>query len=178
MLDTLRRAVGGEAALEALDAHPLPDEPFAWDGVPPDVHDRVDEVLTLLDRCCAELLDGQYRTACRRLLADAAAGNPELFRRRSRPATAAAAICWIVGKVNSLFDEAPVTPKMQVKQLAAHFGTTGTAAAQRGNAVLRAIGAEPARHGWLELGTPRYLTGQRRAYILAERDRYRAIADR
>ena len=74
MLDSLRRVVGGAAALDALDAEPLPDEPFAWEPVPPDVHDRVGEVLDLVERCCTELLDEQYRTACRRLLADVGRG--------------------------------------------------------------------------------------------------------
>ena len=124
MLDTLREAVGGEKALDALDAEPLPDEPFAWDAVPPDVHDRVGEVLDLVERCCAELLDAEYRTACRRLLADVAAGDPEIFRRRGRGETAAA-VCWIVGKANALFDPTAPGPTMQVKQLMEYFGVAG-----------------------------------------------------
>ena len=177
MLDSLRRAVGGEAALDGLDADPLPDEPFAWDAVPPDVHDRVGEVLGLVERCCTELLDGQYRTVCRRLLADAAAGDPDIFRRRGRAATAAAAICWIAGKANSLFDREPVSPKLLVKQLAEHFGVTGSSVSQRSEPLLRAIGADPRQYGGMDLGTPRYLTGPRRARILGHRDRYRAMAD-
>ncbi|MGH4021566.1 MAG: hypothetical protein ACRDT0_20495 [Pseudonocardiaceae bacterium] len=42
MLETLRRAVGGEDTLERLDVTALPDEPFAWDAIPADVHDRSD----------------------------------------------------------------------------------------------------------------------------------------
>lgn len=177
MLDNLRRAVGGETALDELDADPLPDEPFDWDTVPPDIRDRVGEVLVLVERCCTDLLDDQYRTACRRLLADASAGDPEIFRRRSRAETAAAAICWIAGKANSLFDREPVSPKLQVKQLCEHFGLGGSTVSQRSGPLLRAIGVEPSLEGGLDLGTPRYLTGQRRATILAHRDRYRAMAD-
>jgi hypothetical protein len=177
MLDTLRRAVGGEPALDALDAEPLPDEPFAWHAVPADVHDRVGDVLELIDRCCAELLDDEYRTVCRRLLADAAAGDPQIFRRRGKAATAAAAICWVAGKANSLFDHEPVTPKMLVKDLTGHFGTAGTSVSQRSEPLLRAIGINPHQFGRMDLGSPRYLTGQRRARILAHRDRYRAMKD-
>jgi hypothetical protein len=177
MLESLRRAVGDEAALDALDAEPLPDEPFAWHAVPADVHDRVGEVLALIDRCCAELLDGEYRTACRRLLADAAAGDPEIFRRRGKAASAAAAICWIAGQANSLFDREPVTPKMRVKDLTGHFGTAGTSASQRSGPLLRAIGIKPNHYGRMDLGSPRYLTGQRRACIIAHRDRYRAMKE-
>jgi len=178
MLDSLRRMVGGAAALDALDADPLPDEPFAWEAVPADVHDRVGEVLDLVERCCTELLDEQYRTACRRLLADVTAGDPEIFRRRGRANTAAAATCWIVGKANSLFDNVRIEPKLQVKQLVEYFGLPGSTVSQRSGPLLRAIGIDPhEQYGRMDLGTPRYLTRQRRAQIMADRDRYRAMAD-
>ena len=122
MLEALRDAVGGEDILDKLDTEPLPDEPFAWDAVAPDVHARVGEVLDLVERCCAELLDGEYRTACRRLLADVAAGDPEIFRRRGRAEMTAASVCWIAGKANALFDPTAPGPTLQVKQLMAHFG--------------------------------------------------------
>jgi hypothetical protein len=176
MLDTLREAVGGEKALDALDAEPLPDEPFAWDAVPPDVHGRVGQVLDLVERCCAELLDAEYRTACRRLLSDAAAGDPAIFRRRGKAEMTAAAVCWIVGKANTLFDPTAPGVTMQVKQLMAHFGVTS--ASQRSGPLLRAVGVEPDnRYVVMNLGTSRYLTGERRAQIVEDRERFRAMAD-
>jgi len=175
-LDGLREAAGGEKALDELDAGPLPEEPFAWDGVPADVHARVGEVLDLVERCCAELLDDEYRTACRRLLADVAGGDPEIFRRRGKAEMTAAAVCWIAGKANALFDPTAPGPTMQVKQLMAHFGVTS--ASQRSGMLLRAVGVEPDnRYVVMNLGTPRYLTGARRAQILEDRDRFRAMAD-
>ena len=69
MLDSLAEIVGGEAALSTLDTTPLPAEEFDGSGIPPDVRDRVGEVLERVDACCAELLDLEYRTAARRLLA-------------------------------------------------------------------------------------------------------------
>jgi uncharacterized protein DUF6398 len=175
MLDMLREAVGGETALDAVDAEPLPDEPFAWDAVPPDVHGRVGQVLDLVDRCCAELLDAEYRTACRRLLSDAAAGDPAIFQRRGKAEMTAAAVCWIVGKANALFDPSAAGVTMQVKQLMAHFGVTS--ASQHSGLLLRAIGVEPDnRYVVMNLGTPRYLTGARRAQILDDRERFRAMA--
>ncbi|WP_214371064.1 hypothetical protein [Pseudonocardia sp. H11422] len=95
--------------------------------------------LELVEGCCAELLDEQYRTARRRLLSDAAAGDPGI-------------------------------------------GLGGTSVSQRSEPLLRAIGADPRQYGRMDLGTPRYLTGPRRARILAhrdrdrDRDRYRAMA--
>ncbi|MGH3865200.1 MAG: DUF6398 domain-containing protein [Pseudonocardiaceae bacterium] len=174
MLDTLRRAVGGEDALDKLEAAPLPDEPFAWDPIPADVHERVNEVLRLLDRCCDELLDVEYRTACRRYLSRAAAADPEIFRRRSRAETAAAAICWSIGKANDLFGG-----RILVKDLMAHFGISQGSVSQRSEPLLRAIGVDPHHnhYGEMILGSPDYLTSTRRKQILTSRDYYRSMRD-
>lgn len=175
MLDTLRRAVGTEEALDRLDAAPLPDEPFDWGPIPPDVHDRVAEVLTLVDRCCDELLDVECRTACRRLLARAAAGDSEIFRRRGRASTAAAAVCWIIGKANQLFGRGGIA----VKDLASHLGIGQSSVAQRSKPLLQAVGVNPHqdRYGAMDLGSPDYLTSSRREQIIADRDRYRGMAN-
>src|SRR6478736_3940510 len=73
--------VGGDDVLEALDDSPLPDEPFDWTGIAEDIAPRVREVLEMVDRCCHDLLGVEYRTACRRVLARAAVGDPKAFRR-------------------------------------------------------------------------------------------------
>jgi hypothetical protein len=174
MLDTLRGAVGGEKALDSLDAEPLPDEPFAWETVPTDVHEKVGQVLDLVERCCAELFDDECRTACRRLLADVAANDPAIFRRRGRPEILAATVCWIIGIANGAFG-----PSLLVRDLMKHFGLKGATPSQRSEALLRAIGvsSRSAYGGGLNLGTPRYLTGRRRAEIIEQRDRYRSWAD-
>ncbi len=174
MLDTLRRAVGGEDALNKLDATPLPDEPFATDAIPADVHDRVAEVLALVDRFCDEFLDTEYRTACRRFLARAAAGDPEIFRRRSKPATAAAAVCWVIGKANMLFDPDIGGRKMLVKDLAEYFGVGQSGISQRSVPLLRAIGVSP-QYNTVDLGSTEYLTSARRARIIERRDFYQAM---
>jgi hypothetical protein len=171
MLDSLRRAVGGDDALDRLDAAPLPDEAFGWEDIPPDVHDRVAEVLTLVDRCCDELLDVEYRTACRRLLARAAAGDADIFRRRGRAETAAAAVCWIIGKANDLFSSGAIL----VKDLTSHFGIQQGSVSQRSEPLLRAVGVDPRQYGAMDLGSPDYLTSSCRERILARREHYRAM---
>lgn len=173
MLDTLRRAVGGDDALDRLDARPLPDEPFAWEPIPADIHERVAEVLTLVDRCCDELLDVECRTACRRFLARAAAGDPQIFRRHGRAETAAAAVCWIIGKANDLFGGGGLL----VKDLVGHFGIQQGAVSQRSGPLLRAVGVDPQQYGAMNLRSPEYLTSSRRETILARRDHYRAMDD-
>ncbi len=175
-LESLARTVGGEQALSDLDMTPLPVEDFAWDTVPPDVHDRVREVLELVDDCCAALLDKECRTACHRLLSRAAAADPDIFRRRGRADTAAAAVCWVIGKANALFDPRSV-PHLQVKTLGAHFGLAQSTFSQRSAPFLRAVGVNPdEQYGRLDLGSPDYLTSARRARLIADRDRCRALA--
>ena len=176
MLDTLRGAVGGEDALDRLDATPLPDEPFGWDAIPADIRDRVGEVLALVDRCCDELLDTECRTACRRFLAGAAAGDPEIFRRRGRAATAAAATCWVIGKANALFDADVGRGSPRVKDLVGHFDVSQGSVSQRSGPLLRAIGVNPKQYGAMNLGSPDYLTSTRRTQIISLRRHYRAMA--
>ena len=171
MLDTLRRAVGGERALDRLDAESLPDEPFSWDKIPADIHTAVAEVLALCDRCCDEMLDIEFRTACRRVLARVASRGPDVFRRRVKAETSAAAVCWIVGKANDLFS--PSGRGMLVRDLMGHFGLAS--ASQRAKALLRAGGFPTDHYAGIDLGSPEFLVSNRRRRILQQRDRYRAL---
>jgi len=175
MLDTLRRAVGGEAPLAALDDRPLPEEEFCWDGVPGDVHELVGQVVALCDRCCEEKLDGEYRTACRRFLSRVASGDPGVFRRRGRADTAAAAVCWIVGKANDLFS--PAGAGMRVKDLMAHFGLQQGSVSQRATTLLRAGGFSTDHYRGVDLGSPELLVSSCRRSILERRDRYQSMLE-
>jgi len=148
---------------------PLPDEPLDWTGIPDDIRDRVTEVLALCDRCCDELLDAEYRTATRRVLARIARQGPDAFRRKGRPDTAAAAICWAVGRVNDLFS--PRGGEMTQKDLLAHFGIQQGSVSQRAGTLL-AAGDFPRHTGDLTLGSPDYLISTRRRHIIETRDRY------
>jgi Domain of unknown function (DUF6398) len=171
ILDQLREATGGEDALRTLDDEPLPDEPFDWTGIPDDVHDKVAEILAMCDRCCDDVLGVEYRTACRRLLARAAAGDPAVFRRRASSATAAAAVCWTVGKDNDLF--LPWGAGMQVKDLLAHFGIKQRGVSQRAETLMKAAGFDPYARRWdLRLGCPELLVSKRRRRIIELRDKH------
>lgn len=170
----LNRAVGDEAALSRLDDQPLPDEAFDWTGVSDDIHDRVAEVLDLTDRCCNELLDTEYRTAIRRLLARVATGDPQVFRRKGRADTAAAALCWAVGKANSLFGPALFGSwgggVMSVQEMMAHFGLTGSVS-QRAHTLLKAAGiVNDSPYGEVMLGSPDLLVSTRRQELIEARD--------
>ncbi|MEA2685720.1 MAG: hypothetical protein QOE93_915 [Actinomycetota bacterium] len=173
MLDSLRSAVGGEDALIALDAEPLPDEAFAWDGIPADVHERVTEVLGLVDRCCESMLDVECRTACRRFLARAASGDPGVFRRKARSDTTAAAVVWIVGKANDLFSQG--AGGLLVKDLMAHFGLHQGGVSQRATSLLKAGGFPTDHYLGMDLGSAALLVGSRRSQIIARRERFLAM---
>jgi hypothetical protein len=163
----LVRTVGSPEAMATLDDTPLPDEPFDPSGIPDDVRPKVDEVLALVDHCADTLLDVEYRTAFRRLLARSARRSPEVFRRRGRAVTAAAAICWMVGKANDLF--VPTGGGMAVKDLLASFGLAQTSVSQRAEAIARGAGIDTWTEG-AELGTPDLLVSSRRRELLCWRD--------
>ena len=174
MLRWLVLDVGDQIQLDQLDDNPLPDEPFRWEGIPDDVTARVHEVLAFADRCCEEMLDFEYRTACRRVLARVATKGPEVFRRTGRAETAAAALVWTVGKANDLFEQRP--GGMQVRDLMSHFGLGQSSVAQRAATVLRAGGFCDDTY-IVRLGSPDYLVAARRRRIITMRDSYRQLAE-
>ncbi|MDZ7887689.1 MAG: DUF6398 domain-containing protein [Mycobacterium sp.] len=169
LLGHFAQLVGGGAELDRLDAEPLPDEPFQWSDIPDDVTARVSEVLELADRCCDELLDIEYRTVSRRLLSRIAAGDPAIFRRNGRVETAAAAIIWIAGKANGLFDPGTGGVRLRATDVTDHFGIGKNSAYQRAKPLLRAGGFSDDTFA-VHLGSPEYLVSHYRAEILAHRD--------
>lgn len=171
MLQSLTRPVGGMGQLDRLDSRPLDDEPFDWGPVPTDIHERVAEVLTLCDGFCDDQLDVEFRTACRRLLSDVAAGDPAIFRRKGAADRAAAALCWVIGKANGLVG---YHGRMQTQEMLGWFGVDGSVS-DRAGVMLRAVDVDPSEQfGIVDLGSPQYLTAARRAEIIARRDHHRA----
>jgi hypothetical protein len=170
VLIQLAQDVGGESVLGSLDDDSLPDEPFDWTGIADDIRPFVTQVLHACDNGCDQLLDAEYRTACRRLLARAASGDPSVFRRKASPVKSAAAITWLIGRANNRFNP---YGGLQVKDLMAHFGG-GQSPSQRARAFLVAAGLSDNIYGDLELGTPELLVAARRREIIKDRDRYRS----
>lgn len=132
-LERLARVVGGTEQLDTIDDAPLADDDFRWDGIPEDVAEQVGEILELADACCDEMFDTEMRTACRRVLARIASTSPDVFRRKAKPNKAAAAIVWIVGKVNEAFGGSYGISGPLVKELAAHFGMKGSPSEKAAN---------------------------------------------
>jgi len=164
LLDYLAEQVGGHDLLNALSPEPLPDESFEWGDVPAELYDRVAEVLALCDDCCDQYLDIEHRTAVRRLLHDVATSDPQIFLRRGRVETAAAALCWMVGRAN----ETVGWRRLQTQDLMGFFGLTSPPST-RAYTMRKAIGADMTRWN-TSLASPRYLTGARRQSIIKHRD--------
>lgn len=164
VLDELADQVGGLEQLAQLTAEPLADEPFAWTGLPAEIHHRVAEVLLQCDDCCDHYFDIEHRTAVRRLLHDVAASDPQIFLRRGKSETAAAALCWMVARAN----ESISYLGLQTRELMAWFGRESPPS-HRAYTMREAIGANQTE-SLASLGSPRYLTGGRRRWIIQRRD--------
>ncbi len=172
-LDQLAEEVGGQDALDSLDGTPLPHEEFAWDQVPPDLRDRVADVLAACDRCCDGLLGAEYKTACRRLLARAVPGLSSLLGGTAKPEVIAAAVCWVIGKGNQVLGQGP--GELRVKDLMSYFSLGQSSVAQRGYKIMQAAGIVPASaYPAVRLGSPGLLVSARRRRIIELRDRHRA----
>lgn len=162
--------VGGEEALAGLRSEPLPDEALQLDRVPEDILDRVRATARLCDEAADALFDREIRTACRRVIAQTAAEEPAVFRRKSKDVTAAAAIVWAVATVNNRMGQYYGIDGPLAKDLAAHFGLSAIPT-DRARPFLRSFGGPD--HAWsrqLSFFTPEVLTGARRAELIRIRD--------
>ncbi|WP_022884453.1 DUF6398 domain-containing protein [Glaciibacter superstes] len=160
--------VGSRRALDEIDTIPLPNEPFDWDGLPSDIHDKVGEVVTLVDGCSDEFFDVEFRTACRRFVHRVATADPAVFRGKARAHTTAAAVCVIIGRANDFFLGDP--GEVRVKDITARLGV-GPNVAARADPMLRAIGADEFAGG-RELGDAALLLADTRELVIRFRDQH------
>lgn len=160
-------AVGGPEALISLDDAPLPAHEFSWEGIAEDIGERVAEVLALCERYCSDVLDDEYTSACRVFLERVARGDAAVFRRRGSVTTAAAAVCWTIGKTNELFDGRG----LRVKDMMDYFGIAAGGVSQRADTFIRAAGYERTDSpGAVNLGDLDLLVSTRRRRIAMLRD--------
>lgn len=168
LLEQLTTPLGSIEAVEALDDTPLPDERLDLTPVPEDVRPVVESVSRLVDDFADEFFGVEFRTAARRFLARAAAGDPSIFRRKGRADTAAAAVAWAVARGNELVS-APGA-QLTVQDLTEHFGTKGSPST-RARPFIDAV--DTASYGAVAgpvLGSPDLLVSSMRARLIALRD--------
>lgn len=167
ILSALAAEVGGAPELAVLDAKPLPDEGFVWDGIADDIWARVAEVLALCDYACDVLFDVEARTATRRALAQLARSSPKYFRRKAGAEGTAAALCWTIGKANRLFS---TTEAPRIGDLGALLGTTGPSS--RARTLMPAAGFEERSYNHIVVGSADLLVSSHRRRIIERRDLY------
>lgn len=93
---------GGFDELAALDAEPLPDEPFEWSAVVSPDRPVVQRLLELVDGFCAAHADVEIATVCRRLMARIARNQPAVLRGKQTERVAAS-IVYCAGAGNDMF---------------------------------------------------------------------------
>jgi hypothetical protein len=167
------------SALLDLDADPLPDEAFDWSGVAPQDREMVAAVLDRSDRACPELLDTEFRTIARRILAMLATRDPRPLRRTTNHDRVAAGIVWLAGRGNGEFGRR--APRWRsARRVADWFGVTNCA--DRGHSIRKAAGLVPQTldpYGpfldAMPLGSTALLHSQTRRLLISQRDAYLRI---
>ena len=121
-MKSLQAFVGGFDALMRLDTEPLPNEEFDWSSVDPQDEPFVALVLMGVDDCCSRMLDNEYRTIARRILARVAIREPRVLRRSENTDRFAAGLVWLAGRGSGCFARRGSRPKSA--QLWRWFGVT------------------------------------------------------
>jgi hypothetical protein len=167
----LTAIVGGLDELWALDAEPIPDEPFDWSGVEPRDREYVSEVLARSDACCEELLDLEYRTIARRILARVATRDRRPLRRSMNAPRSAAGLVWLATQASR--DSGRVRAR-SAQYLWTWFGVSNASDRGRVLRIAAGLGSDPPPTGRsgnaMTLGDTELLHSRYRARLIARRD--------
>jgi hypothetical protein len=174
--DEMRRLqafVGGYDALMHLDAEPLPSAKFEWSPIEPQDEAFVAQVLELVDACCEQMLDDEYRTIARRILACVAIQDPPVLRRSANADRFAAGLVWLAGRGSGAFARTGSRPRGP--DLWRWFGVTDCS--DRGRSLRAAAGLFPegdlihyVNCDELALGEAELLHSQFRKSLITQRD--------
>lgn len=173
----LAELVGDADTLWSLDDEPLPDEPFDWPAVPSPDRPFVAEVLRLVDECCDTLLDVEFRTIARRLLARVAANDPRPLRRSLDVRRCAAGLMWLAASTSGGFRR---RGRRSAGWIWAWFGVSNCAG--RGRTLYRAadlaVDCDPRAHlrDPLVFGDVALLHSHRRGALIEAREQRREVA--
>ncbi len=177
LFTTLIEAVGSADALWCLDGARLPDEAFDWSSVEPGDVEFVEQVLAASDECCRLVLDTEFRTITRRILARVAERDPRPLRRSKHAARCAASLVWLACEANAAFGWGR---RRSAAWIWSWFGVGNCS--DRGRSLYRAAGLEPedgmSRDGPMPLGDPSLLHSSFRATLVVQRDHMLEIAAR
>lgn len=175
--DHLVRTVGSADALAVLDSTPIPDELFDWSAVEERDRPFVAAVLALSDQCCEALLDVEFRTIARRILARVAARDPRCLRRASKPERTAGALVYLSGRGSGVFGR---RGRPSARHLWGWWGITSCA--DRARTLYRAAGFASPADRWddegIVLGEATLLHSTYRAHLCRVRDYSKELAPR
>lgn len=177
-LALLALQVGGAEALNELSTLPLPAEELELAAVPEDLVERVREIDSALLAGLEHVGEGkpeldepvlgeEFLTACRRLLTQIMARDPDVLRRRASTRNTAAAVAWIVGRGNDLVGHSPAP--IRTGDLMRAFGVKSTPS-QRAETLMNAAVLPRPTFG-AAMGDPDLLVSAAREAIIAERER-------
>jgi hypothetical protein len=171
-LDQLAAKVGGHGALLELDAVPVTEEVFDWNGFPDEIVAMLASVIDELIRVCALAWPGsvglELQFACQRFLGNLASSDAGIVRKIENPAKLAGAICWLVGRANNCVRS---RGQITATALAKMFGLPSSPS-DLGGRLKRVL----VNHEWADpyndtsLKSARYLISSVRETIETERD--------
>jgi hypothetical protein len=110
------------------------------DRVPQALRARVDEIVALAETVCAEYLDREYATLCRRLVAKLARKRPAPIVRGDADVWAAGAL-YAIGQNNFLFDPSQ-TPHVCADDLSLLTGVAKSTMAAKAKRIRDAVGMQ------------------------------------
>ena len=140
----------------------------------------VTQVLERSDQCCHEMLDTEFRTITRRILARVAARDPRTLRRGTNVDRCAAGLVWLAGRANGEFGRRG----MRTAQRLWDWFPVGSCS-DRGYSLRSAAGLDPEEidpYAWsrgpLSVGDPALLHSRCRSGLIAHRDAVLAVENR
>lgn len=105
--------------------------------IPAALCDRAEEIATVTDAVCTDLLDDEYAQLCRELVARLARERPSPLARGQVRIWAAGAI-YAIGRVNFLFDRSQ-QPHVSADQLADGLGVVKTTMANKASLIIKTL---------------------------------------
>ena len=109
--------------------------------VPTVLRDEVDQIFSLTDELCTELLDDEYAALCRKLTAKLSRKRPSPLLRRNLNIWAAAVV-HTVGAINFLFDPSQ-SPHLSGDQISAYAGVPKSTIAAKSRVIREALQLRP-----------------------------------
>jgi hypothetical protein len=142
-LADLERGLAKWKEIEAIEV-------YEGDGVLPHMQPTYDEIVRLIDAVCLKHLDQEYADLSRKLAFEACRLIPCPLQ-HGRPKTWAAAIVYVLGQINFLFDKSQ-KPHMRATDLCKAFDVSQQSVSPKARELGDLFDLSPMTHKWLRQG--------------------------